>query len=241
MHEPWWTATARHADIVLPATTTLERNDIGSAHPRPFVIAMEKAIEPVGEARNDFDILRALAAALGCAAEFTGGRDETEWLRHLYAHWRESARTNEAAHSRFRRVLGRWLPGNPEGRRRICPLRRFPRRPRGHKLDTPSGSIELYSDKIASFGYADCPPYPTWIAPIEWLGEVADYPLHLVSSQPRHKLHSQMDQGPVSAAGKIAGREAVTLHPDDAAARGINDGDLVRVFITPAAPVSPAR
>ncbi len=48
MHEPWWTATARHADIVLPATTTLERNDIGCAARDRFVIAMEKAIEPVG-------------------------------------------------------------------------------------------------------------------------------------------------------------------------------------------------
>ncbi len=65
VHEPWWTATARHADIVLPATTTLERNDIGSAQRDPFVIAMKQAIEPVGEARNDYDIFTALAQRLG--------------------------------------------------------------------------------------------------------------------------------------------------------------------------------
>src|SRR5579872_824909 len=53
VHEPWWTATARQADIVLPATTTLERDDIGSAQRDPFIIAMEQAIAPVGEARND--------------------------------------------------------------------------------------------------------------------------------------------------------------------------------------------
>ena len=55
------------------------------------------------------------------------------------------------------------------------------------------------------------------------------YPLHLVSSQPRHKLHSQMDAGPVSARGKVDGREAVAMHPDDARRRGIKDGDVVRV------------
>ena len=66
---------------------------------------------------------------------------------------------------------------------------------------------------------------------VEWLGAPsADYPLHLISSQPRYRLHSQMDPGPVSARGKVAGREAVAIHPDDAERRGINDGDVVRVY-----------
>ena len=58
VHEPWWTATARHADIVLPATTTLERNDIGCAARDRFVIAMQQAIEPVNGARSDFSDLQ---------------------------------------------------------------------------------------------------------------------------------------------------------------------------------------
>ena len=104
--------------------------------------------------------------------------------------------------------------------------------PDGHKLPTPSGRIELYSDRIAGFGYDDCPPYPAWIEPSEWLGATAAvrFPLHLVSSQPRHKLHSQMDAGPVSAQGKIAGREALAINPADARARGIEAGEVVRVF-----------
>ena len=95
--------------------------------------------------------------------------------------------------------------------------------PDQHKLRTPSGKIELYSEKIAGFGYDDCPPHPTWIEPWEWLGgkDAKTYPLHLVSSQPRDRLHSQMDCGPVSAGGKIAGREAITINPADAKARGI--------------------
>ena len=76
VHEPWWTATARHADIVLPATTTLERNDIGCARRDRFIMAMQRAIEPVGEARDDFAIFSALARRLGCAEAYTKGRDE---------------------------------------------------------------------------------------------------------------------------------------------------------------------
>jgi len=58
----------------------------------------------------------------------------------------------------------------------------------------------------------------------------ARFPLHLVSSQPQHKLHSQMDAGPVSARGKTAGRETLAINPADARERGIGDGEVVRVF-----------
>ena len=76
VHDSWWTPTVRHADIVLPATTTLERNDVGGSSRDPFILAMHRAIDPVGEARNDFDIFRALARRLGYEAAFTEGRDE---------------------------------------------------------------------------------------------------------------------------------------------------------------------
>ncbi len=101
-----------------------------------------------------------------------------------------------------------------------------------HPLRTPSGRIELFSAEIASFGYADCPGHPAWLPPTEWLGAsaVVRHPLHLVTSQPDSRLHAQMDPGPVSRARKVAGREAVRMHPADAAARGIADGDVVRVF-----------
>ena len=133
VHDPWWTATARHADIVLPATTTLERNDIGSAQRDPFVIAMQKAIEPVGEARNDYSIFAALAERLGCADAFTQGRDEMAWLRHLYDSWRDSVRTNAGRHSGFRPLLGGRLFRDSEGRRRIRHVRKIPRRPFGQQ------------------------------------------------------------------------------------------------------------
>jgi biotin/methionine sulfoxide reductase len=229
VHEPWWTATARHADIVLPATTTLERNDIGAAHRDAYVIAMQQAIAPIGEARSDFAIFSELARRLDCDAAYTQGRDEMAWLRHLYDRWRERLRTNAAIPD----FDGFWNAGFLELSRRTddyVMLAEFREDPQHKRLATPSGRIELYSERIAGFGYDDCPPHPTWLAPAEWLGAAGAFPLHLVSSQPRERLHSQMDMGPVSSRAKIAGREAVAINPADAASRGIADGDVVRLF-----------
>jgi biotin/methionine sulfoxide reductase len=231
VHEPWWTATARHADIVLPATTTLERNDIGCAPRDRYVVAMQQAIAPVGEARSDFAIFVDLAYRLGCAETIAEGLDEMGWLRRLYEGWHGGLRTNQASIPDFDRF---WADGwleIPQGAEDYVLLADFRADPDTYRLATPSGRIELYSERIAGFGYDDCPPHAAWIEPAEWLGgaAAARYPLHLISSQPRYRLHSQMDAGPVSASGKIAGREAIAIHPGDARARGIQDGDLVRV------------
>jgi biotin/methionine sulfoxide reductase len=231
VHDPWWTATARHADIVLPATTTLERNDIGGARRDRYVIAMQKAVAPIGQARDDFAIFSELARRLGFAENYTQGRDEVGWLRHLYTQFRQSAGTNAAAIPDFDTFWSTGFLEIPPASQEYVLFEEFRADPEQHKLRTPSGRIELYSEKIASFGYDDCPPHATWIEPWEWLGgaEAKSYPLHLVSSQPRDRLHSQMDCGPVSASGKIAGREAISINPTDAKARGIHDGDVVRV------------
>ena len=231
VHEPWWTATARHADIVLPATTSLERNDIGSAPRDRFVFAMHKAIDPVGAARDDYAIFADLARRLGCETSFTQDRDEMTWLRHIYDSWRDSVRTNQAAIPDFDSFWSEGFLEIPRSADEYVMLANFRADPDKYKLTTPSGRIELYSEKIAGFGYDDCPPHPTWLEPSEWHGgaAAAKYPLHLISSQPRYRLHSQMDAGPISARGKIGGREAVALHPDDARRRGIRDGDIVRI------------
>jgi biotin/methionine sulfoxide reductase len=96
---------------------------------------------------------------------------------------------------------------------------------------TPSGKIEIYSQTVASFDYDDCPGHPVWIEPYEWLGsDDKRWPLHLISNQPKTKLHSQIDHGSHSKASKVKGREPVHIHPDDAAQRNLNDGDIVRIF-----------
>ena len=102
--------------------------------------------------------------------------------------------------------------------------------PQAHPLKTPSGKIEIYSERIASFGYADCPPHPPWRAPDEWQGNAQPGQLQLLSSHPAHRLHSQLNYSALRDKYAIAGREPLTLHPKDAAERGIADGDLVRVW-----------
>jgi biotin/methionine sulfoxide reductase len=101
--------------------------------------------------------------------------------------------------------------------------------PAGHPLSTPSGRIELFSTTIAGFGYDDCPPHPTWLEPAEWIGNADKYPLHMISNQPKTRLHSQWDQGETSLKGKVDGREQIGMHPSDAAERDLRQGDLVRV------------
>ena len=232
VHEPFWTATARHADIVLPATTSLERNDIGASPLDRFIVAMEKVIEPVGEARNDFDILADLAGHLGVREAFTEGRSEMEWLGHLYDVARERADERLIEFPEFEDF---WAQGHLEIPAHDKPhviLESYRADPIGQALNTPSGKIEIFSKTIDGYGYDDCPGHPAWIEPTEWLGgeESARHPLHMISNQPVTRLHSQMDQAGVSRNSKIKGREPVRLHPRDAAGRGILDGDIVRIF-----------
>jgi biotin/methionine sulfoxide reductase len=217
---------------VLPATTPFERNDVGGSSRDCFILAMHRAIAPVAEAMNDFDIFHALARRLGYADEFTAGRDEMEWCQWVYDQVRASATAKGVALPGFQQFWAEGFVELPPPERDFVLFENFRRDPERYPLKTPSGRIEIVSDAVAGFDYADCPPHPTWIAPAEWLGGAAAerWPLHLVTHQPVTRLHSQMDPGPVSRAQKVAGREAIRINPSDAAKRGIRDGDLVRVF-----------
>jgi biotin/methionine sulfoxide reductase len=232
VHEPWWTPMARNADVVLPATTSLERNDIGASSRDRFLVKMEQAIEPVGEARNDFDIFAALAQRFGTVDAFSEGRDEMGWLRYLYDTTQEAARGAGVELPAFDAF---WDTGHAEVAPPTEPyvmFADFRADPQANALKTPSGKIEIFSQTIEGFGYDDCPGHPMWLEPAEWLGAdaAADYPLHILSNQPRSRLHSQLDCAEVSRATKIKGREPVWINTADAAARGINEGDVVRLF-----------
>lgn len=232
VHEPWWTPLARHADIVLPATTSFERNDLGGATRDPYLLAMRKAIEPVGDARSDFDIFCLLAERLGFAEQFTEGRDEMGWLRHFHDLDRQQAARHRIELPDFDSFWAQGHVALPVPEKPTVLLEDFRRDPDAHPLPTPSGRIEIFSERVASFGYADCPGHAVWLEPAEWLGasKAGEYPLHLISNQPSTRLHSQLDNGVVSRDGKVAGREPVWINPADAAPREIADGAIVRVF-----------
>jgi biotin/methionine sulfoxide reductase len=232
VHEPWWTATAKHADIVFPATTPYEREDVGSAQGDAFLFHMPQLIDPIGQARNDFDIFSDLATRLGVGLEFTQDRNVSEWLDHLYSEFLEN-----------NKGLGVEIPKLAELRRRnwvelpiwdppseTVPFSEFREDPTTAPLGTPSGKIEIFSSTIEGFGYNDCPGHPVWREPTEWPNTVLgfEYPLHLISPQPADKLHSQME----SAIADIPNQRPspVTIHPLDAEARSLKEGDIVRIF-----------
>ncbi|MBN3585204.1 molybdopterin-dependent oxidoreductase, partial [Algoriphagus aestuarii] len=89
VHETHWTATARHADVVLPVTTSLEREDFAASRGDLRLRVMRRAVPPHGAARDEYAIFTGLAERLGTVEEFTEGRDVRQWLRHLYEEWRE--------------------------------------------------------------------------------------------------------------------------------------------------------
>lgn len=232
VNEPWWTPVAKLADIVLPATTTLERNDIGASSRDRFVMAMKQAVPPQGEARNDFDIFGPLAERCGCAEAFGYHISEMEWLRRL---WDEGCEKVAGSGLNVPDFDTFWEEGyfeTPEPSELYNVYADFRADPEGNKLPTPSGKFEIFCDEVAGFDYDDCPGHPVWLEPVEWLGseQAEKWPLHLVSNQPTHKLHSQMDFAGPSKAAKIHGRETATLSFAEAEKREIEDGDLLRIY-----------
>ncbi|WP_156418014.1 molybdopterin-dependent oxidoreductase, partial [Aureimonas sp. AU4] len=233
VNEGFWTATARHADIVFPATVAAEREDIGGSSRDPFILAMHKLVEPAGEARNDFAIFAGLAERLGSRDAFTGGRTEREWLHHAWAQIASRLKARGMTPPSFETF---WETGflevdRPREGDRV-PFAAFRADPVANRLATRTGRIEIGSPAVADFASAGLPSHPAWLDPEEWLGSplARTYPIHLLTPQPARRLHGQMDWSAVSAQQKTDGRERVAMHPADARARGIGEGDLVRLF-----------
>tara|TARA_R110002020_G_scaffold456465_1_gene672897 strand:- start:3341 stop:5662 length:2322 start_codon:yes stop_codon:yes gene_type:complete len=231
VQDPMFTATAKRADIVLPANTSIERNDLAGNKRSDFIIAMGQAIPSLGDSRSDFDIFNAISDKLGVAELFNEGRDEMGWLRHLYEITRKDA--TERLSFQMPEFDLFWEKGYA-----ACPvetehsyLAQFREAPLDHKLGTESGKIVLGSSRLAALGYDDCLSHPAWIEPAEWLGNAIDpLMLHLISHQPAGRLHSQLETGKASMASKRNGREQVRIHPDDAASFGIRDGATVKLW-----------
>jgi biotin/methionine sulfoxide reductase len=225
VHETHWTATARHADIVFPVASTLERNDLAAGAGDTRLRAMVKISEPVGDAREEFWIYSQLADRLG--ADFSEGLSSEQWLERIYTEWRERPESPEAPpFAEFWAAGGVDLPRTPYDETVFSAFRADPD---AHPLQTPSGRIELWSAAIDGFGLADIGGHAEWREPARWWGAAAPGELHLLANQPSHRLHSQLDMGTASQSTKVAGREPIRLHPADAAARGLAEGDVALV------------
>ncbi len=228
VNEPFWTPMARHADIVFPSTVSLEREDIGGSRNDALLIAMHQAVAPLADSQNDYTTFRGMAAELGFETEFSEGRTEREWLVHLYEQWSGDLRVNHQIElPEFGEFWERGMVQLPT-LDNVTLLGAFREDPEANALSTPSGRIEIGSERIASFGYDDCVGHPAWypIPPRPGDGEMT---LRLVANNPRTRLHSQLDMGQYSQSLKVHGREPMRMHPTDAEARSISDGDVVLI------------
>jgi anaerobic dimethyl sulfoxide reductase subunit A len=219
------TPTVRHADIVLPATTFWERNDVqtpwaGAGH---YAIFMRQAIKPMYECRNDFDIFGDLAQRVG----INGYNDKTDmqWLREL------THRAVDDFDQFIEKGVARFLP--PE---HAVAFAQEIRDPDHHRFGTPSGRIEIYSTKLAvnpdPYGLGKISPIPTWTAP----PSDSAYPLMLCTPKSRARTHSIHGNQPHLSR---VDPDTVWIHKADAAARGIASGQHVRVFSAHGATVLP--
>jgi anaerobic dimethyl sulfoxide reductase subunit A len=175
------TPTARHADIVLPATTFWERNDVqtpwaGAGH---YAIYMKQALQPMYECRNDLDIFADLAARVGI--NDYNDKTEEQWLRELTAD-----------------AIGDFEAFRDSGVARFAAPKDAVafaaqiRDPENHKFTTPSGKIEIYSMPLAAkpnyYGLGVIPPIPTWFDPIEPEAKYPRQPAAARAGRPRRRL-----------------------------------------------------
>lgn len=226
-----WTSTARHADIVLPIAAAQERTDFGAGKSDNALVPMPALVDPVGEARAEYDIYSDLAARLGNEQAFTEGRTSADWLDALWRQTQERAQETGVELPDWQSFMAGDVVHLPDPSPNQVFLAVFRADPEANPLPTPSGKIELFSDVIASFALDDCLGHAAWFAPRDVAcGEAEKHPLYLLSGQPKTRLHSQLDNGAYSLSHKIAGREPVLLHPSDAAVRGIEGGDIVELF-----------
>ncbi|EEX31626.1 MULTISPECIES: trimethylamine-N-oxide reductase TorA [Vibrio] len=229
-----WTATCRFSDIVLPACTQFERNDIDvyGSYSGKGLIAMHRLVDPLFQSKTDFEIFTELSRRFGRHNEYTRGMDEMQWVRSLYDDCREANKGKFDMPS-FDDFWEQSVLDFGEGKPWVRHAD-FREDPEINALGTPSGFIEITSRKIGRYGYEHCQEHPMWFEKTERShgGPGSDkFPFWLQSCHPDKRLHSQMcESEEFRATYAVQGREPVYINPQDAKEKGIKDGDLVRVF-----------
>ena len=218
VQEQFMTATAKYADIVLPTNTFLERNDLNAGNLAPFYGYMNKAVDAFEESKSHFEIAIGLAEKLGIGDY--SDKSEDEWLRETVQECQE---------------IPDYDIFKQEGICRIQPIKPVIawedqiKDPVNHPFPTPSGKIEIYSQDIANRGNPMLPPIPKYVE--TWEGRhdslAKKYPLQLITSHPKLRIHTQFYKVPWL---KELEAHAILINGADAQVRGINDGDMVRVF-----------
>ena len=201
--EHFQTDTADYADFILPATTQLEHWDVHLAYGHTDVLLNRPAIAPLGQARSNAQIFRNLAARMGFTEPCFADSDEA-LCRQAFGDAVDFALLETQGFATLA------LPDAPfaEG-----------------GFATPSGKCEFFSARLAAQGLDGLPDH---LPNHELQGSSAHYPLAMISPPARNFLNSTFVN--VQSLRDIEGRPVLEIHPDDALARGIGDGAVVRVF-----------
>ena len=233
------TPTARFADIVLPACTQFETWGVEDGWKYgDEVILMPKLVEPPGESKSDYRICAEIAERLGIGEAYTEGRDERAWVEWVLTRYRESRFPNLPTLDEFEKTnIG--VYANPVTKPEIA-FADFRDDPQAHPLATPSGKIEIFSPPLYAKNDPGIPAIPKYIQ--EWESPFGDeakkYPLQAIGHHTLHRVHSTHDNNDYL---DEAFPQRVFINPLDAEARGIRDGDSVRVFNDRGTIVLPCR
>jgi anaerobic selenocysteine-containing dehydrogenase len=212
VHEQFMTETALMADVVLPATTFLEHDDIYRGGGHQYLILGPKLVEPPGECRNNHEVIGALAKRVG--AEHRGfGMSPRELIDQMLQASRRGTLAELEAN--------RWLDCQPPFRQSHY-LDGFPW-PDGKFRFKPDWENVPFRSPCKSGPIAEMPPLPDHWASIERADE--EHPFRLATSPARGFLNSTFNETPTSLEQER--RPNVMIHPDDAHAHGIADGDYV--------------
>jgi trimethylamine-N-oxide reductase (cytochrome c) len=236
VNEAFWTPTARMADIVMPTTTTYERNDITATgdYSNLNIVPMKQAVKRQYEARDDYQIFSDLSKEFGVFEKYTQNKTEMQWVEEFYNKAYEQAKKMNMPMPTFREFWTKNQPITfdvPYENTQFVRYADFREDPILNPLGTPSGKIEIYSKTIEKMKYKDCKAHPSWLEPAEWVGmksKPAEFAL--ISPHPTHRLHSQLNNTSLRKEYAVADREPIWINTKDAKAKGIKSGDIVRVF-----------
>jgi anaerobic dimethyl sulfoxide reductase subunit A len=234
------TPTGRFADILLPACTQFETWGVEDGWKYgDEVILMPRLVEPLAECKSDYRICAELAERLGFGQAFTEGRDERAWVEWVLDRYRETSFPGLPTLDEFL-ASNAGVYANPVTEPAIA-FADFRADPGAHPLPTPSGKIEIFSKQLYDLGRPDeIPAVPKYIQ--EWESpfgpEVARYPLQAIGHHYMGRVHSTHDNVDWL---QEAFPQRVFMNLLDAQARGISDGDLVRVYNDRGATILPCR
>jgi len=244
MH-PWMENDCLFADIILPVSTKFEHQDIGTDADSQFysVVYEEKCVDNLGESRSSYEIVCMIAEKLGLLDKYTGGKTEKELLK---LHFNHTGIENMISYEEFEKKQYFVIPTDPEWKKFPSGLREFYEDPEKHPLETVSGKIEFYAQSLAKHFPDDSerPPVPHWIEKGESHDErissdrASKYPLIMMSNHGRWRVHANCDD--ISWTREIPtckvrgpdgyNYEPVWIHPEEARSRGIENGDIVKVY-----------